>query len=126
VRENTISYHGATDDIIGKIACADCIVLPSYYREGVPKVLLEASSMAKPIITTDSIGCRDAIEDGVTGFVCKARDSRDLLDKMELMLSLADGERESMGRRGREKMIREFDERFVIQRYIDDIEALSS
>jgi glycosyltransferase involved in cell wall biosynthesis len=126
VRENTISYHGATDDIIGKIACADCIVLPSYYREGVPKVLLEASSMAKPIITTDSVGCRDAVEDGVTGFVCKARDSRDLLDKMERMLSMSDEERELMGRRGREKMIREFDERLIIQRYIDDIETLPS
>jgi glycosyltransferase involved in cell wall biosynthesis len=121
--EQVISYHGASDDIIGTIATADCIVLPSY-REGVSKILLEAASMAKPIITTDAVGCRDAVEDGVTGFLCKTKDSQDLFDKMERMLSLPERERALMGKRGREKMIREFDERFVIQRYIDDIESL--
>jgi glycosyltransferase involved in cell wall biosynthesis len=124
VDEKVISYHGASDDIVVTIDGADCIVLPSYYREGVPKILLEAASMAKPIITTNTVGCRDAVEDGVTGLLCKPKDSRDLLDKMERMLLLSKRERELMGKRGRDKMIREFDERFVIQRYIDDIENL--
>jgi glycosyltransferase involved in cell wall biosynthesis len=122
--EGVISYHGASDNIVDVISNADCVVLPSYYREGVPKILLEAASMAKPVITTDAVGCRDAVEDGVTGFLCKTKDSQDLFDKMERILLLPEGERELMGKRGREKMIRQFDERSVIQRYIDDIENL--
>lgn len=122
--EGAIRYDGASDNIIEVMAGADCVVLPSFYREGVPRVLLEAASMAKPVITTDGVGCRDAVESGVTGYVCRGKDVRDLADKMERMLLLSDKERESMGARGREKMVREFDERFVIQRYLEVIESI--
>ena len=126
VKEKIIDYYGATYDIVGTMANADCIVLPSFYREGVPRVLLEAASMAKPIITTDSVGCRDAVEDGITGYLCKAKDVDDLYDKMSRILHLSKEEREAMGMRGRAKMSREFDENFVIQRYMNDIERLES
>jgi len=123
VEEKSIYYDGSTDNILGMMSNADCIVLPSFYREGVPKVLLEAASMEIPIITTDSVGCRDAVEDGVTGFLCKAKNVQDLSNKMQQMLLLSEEERKSMGLRGRDKMIREFDERFVIHRYIYAIES---
>lgn len=119
-----ITYLGESNDVRVEIAQADCIVLPSYYREGVPRVLLEAASMARPIITTDSVGCRDAVEDGVNGYLCKVRDVKDLANKMELMLSLTTEQLSEMGIQGRAKMEREFDEQLVIDKYLAAIETI--
>lgn len=113
VAEGIVEYLGATDDVRTHLAQADCVVLPSY-REGVPRTLLEAAAMERPIIATDAPGCRDALEDGVTGFLCRPRDARDLADRMRRMLSLSPEARARMGARGREKMIAQFDERIVI------------
>ncbi len=121
--EGEIEYLGATDDVRPVIQEADCVVLPSY-REGVPRTLLEAASMGKPIITTDATGCRDAIDDGVTGFLCRPRDPLDLADKMLRMIRLTPLERADMGSLGRRKMEAEFDERIVIGRYLDIIQDL--
>lgn len=63
-------FLGLTDDVLPYLRDADCVVLPSY-REGCPRTLLEAAAMAKPIITTDAPGCRDTVDDGVTGFLCR-------------------------------------------------------
>ncbi|HHD73024.1 MAG TPA: glycosyltransferase, partial [Epsilonproteobacteria bacterium] len=101
----------------------DCVVLPSY-REGLSRVLLEAASMAKPIVTTDVPGCREVVEAGVTGFLCKKQDPIDLADKMEKILHLTPEERIGMGAKGREKMIREFDEKLVIAIYLREISQL--
>jgi len=124
VAQGHINYLGISDDVRVEIAAADCIVLPSYYREGTPRSLLEAASMGRPIITTDAVGCRDVVSDGVNGFLCKERDAEDLAEKMERMLSLSSEERSKMGQRGRVKMEVEFDEQIVINKYlaaIDDI-----
>ena len=107
-----------------EITTADCIVLPSYYREGVPRSLLEAAAMGRPIITTDAVGCREVVDDGVNGFLCRVRDAEDLAKKMQWMLTLSQEERSEMGRRGREKIEREFDERLVIDRYLEVISTL--
>ncbi len=122
--EGVIIYLGVTDDIQLYYETADCVVLPSY-REGVPRTLLEAAAMELPIITTDAVGCRDAVEDGKTGFICKTRDAVDLARKMEKMIHLAPEEREAMGKAGRVKMEREFDERIVIDQYLSAIEQVS-
>ena len=121
--EGVLTYMGSTDNVMPYIDQADCVVLPSY-REGVPRILLEAASMSKPVIATDAVGCRDAVDDGVTGYVAKVKDSSDLADKMEKMLLLSESERMEMGRRGRIKMEREFDESFVIDTYVDAIGKL--
>ena len=71
-----------------------------------------------PIITTDAPGCRDTVDDGVTGFLCRLRDADDLADKMLRMIEMDRDRFEAMGQRGREKMVREFDERVVIDRYL--------
>ncbi len=115
--EGIVKYLGTTSNVIPFLANADCILLPSFYREGVPRALLEPASMAKPIITTDNVGCRDVVEDGVTGFLVKPNNSADLAEKMERMLSLSEAERREMGRKSREKIIREFDERLVLKEY---------
>lgn len=120
VDEGLIAFHPPELDVRPVLATADCVVLPSY-REGTPRSLLEASSMAIPIITADVPGCRQVIEDGVTGYLTKVRDAADLADKMERILLLPEGERAAMGQRGREKMVREYDERIVIDAYLQAI-----
>jgi glycosyltransferase involved in cell wall biosynthesis len=119
-----VVYLGVSDDVSAVIADADCIVLPSYYREGTPRSLLEAAAMARPIITTDAVGCREVVDDGVNGFLCKARDAGDLAEKMERMLSLSPEQRSEMGRRGRAKMEVEFDEQIVIKKYLATISEI--
>ena len=123
VAEGMVRYLGVSDDVRAEIATVDCIVLPSYYREGVPRALLEAAAMGRPIITTDTVGCREVVDDGVNGFLCRVRDAHDLAKKMEQILALSWKERSEMGRRGREKVEREFDERIVIDRYLEVISS---
>jgi len=123
VREGIVTYLGETNDVRDYILRADCIVLPSY-REGVPRSLLEAASMEKPIITSNSVGCKDVVDDGGNGFLCKVRDSQDLTDKMERMLNLKPEERILMGQKGRKKIMLEFDEKIVISRYLEAVKSL--
>ncbi|ODU31815.1 glycosyltransferase family 4 protein [uncultured Thiobacillus sp.] len=118
VAEGVVHFMGSTDDVLPHLHEADCVVLPSY-REGCPRTLLEAAAMAKPIITTDAPGCRDTVDDGVTGFLCRLRDAGDLADKMLRMIEMDCNHFQAMGQRGREKMMHEFDERIVINRYLD-------
>lgn len=124
VTEGVITYLGAAADVRPHIAAADCVVLPSYYREGVPRSLLEAAAIGRPVVTTDTVGCRDAVEDGVSGFLCRPRDATDLAEKLERVMAMSPEERAGMGLRAREKMEREFDERFVIARYLAVIDGI--
>ena len=80
--------------------------------------------MARPIITTDAVGCREVVDDGVNGYLCKVRDAADLAQKMERMLALSPGQRLQMGQRGRAKMQAEFDEQIVIAKYLAAIEEI--
>ena len=120
-----INYLGKTDNVQEKLANADCVVLPSY-REGSPRSLMEASSMAVPIISTDVVGCSQVIDDGITGLLCRVKDSSDLALKMEVMLNMSKNDRNKMGRLGREKMLKEFDESIVISRYMHTINNILS
>lgn len=117
VAEGVVTYLGVSDDVREQIAQADCVVLPSY-REGTPRTLLEAAAMARPLVATDAVGCREVVEDGVNGYLCRVKDAGDLAQKMERMIALSHDERTAMGRRGREKVEREFDERLVIEAYL--------
>jgi glycosyltransferase involved in cell wall biosynthesis len=117
-REGAIEYLGSSDDVRATIGSADCVVLPSYYREGVPRVLLEAAAMAVPAITTDSPGCREAVDDGVTGLLCQPRSVDSLVAAMERMIATPAEERRRMGRSARAKMEREFAEELVHREYL--------
>lgn len=120
IKEGVIQYLGEAVDVRPMIAQADCIVLPSY-REGIPRSLLEAAAMAKPIITTDTVGCRNVVVNGETGFLCKPKDAKDLADKMLMMFMLTRDELSIMGKKGREFIVREFDEKIVIDQYLNAI-----
>jgi glycosyltransferase involved in cell wall biosynthesis len=121
--EGLVTYLGRTDNVRPYLSAADCVVLPSY-REGVPRSLLEAAAMARPIIATDVVGCRDAVDDGVTGFLCEVKNSVSLAQKMHAMLSLPMEARAEMGAAGRRKVETEFDEQLVIQKYLGALDSI--
>ena len=123
-QDGHVKWLGSVEDVRPYIAEADCVVLPSY-REGTPRSLLEAASMGKPIITTDVVGCRQVVDDGVNGFLCKPKNSADLASVMQKMLQLTDEQQMTMGKKGREKMVREFGEQIVINKYMETIKELT-
>lgn len=121
VEEGVIDYLGQADDVRPIMAEADCVVLPSY-REGMPRTLLEASALAKPLIATDVPGCREIARAGENAFLAQVGDARSLADAMLALLALPPTEREGMGARGRLIAEREFDERIVGDRYLAALE----
>lgn len=122
-RDDLVKYLGETDDVRPYLNNADCIVLPSY-REGTPHSLLEAAAMERPIITTDVAGCREVVDHDNNGFLCKVKDASDLAEKMMQMVSLSHEQRLAMGVRGRIKIVTEFDENIVIEKYLNTIGQL--
>jgi glycosyltransferase involved in cell wall biosynthesis len=121
VAEGLIDYLGEAEDVRPFLAAADCVVLPSY-REGMPRVLLEASAMARPLIATDVPGCRHIAVHGVNGYLCAVRDASSLARAMGDMLALGEPERLAMGREARARVEAEFDERKVVGLYLRAIE----
>lgn len=121
-----VEYLGVENDIRPHLMSADCIVLPSFYREGVPRALMEASSMRKPIITTNNVGCKDVVVDGETGFICNVRDHIGLANAMRKFIALTSQERINMGYAGREYIIRKFDENKIIKMYHNTLEKYLS
>lgn len=116
VREGLIEYLGDVIDVRPYLENCDCVILPSY-REGIPKSLLEAAAMELPLIATDVPGCRAVVEQGVNGLLVKVKDPLDLTHAMEAMMKMPESQRREMGKKGREKVIREFNEQSVIEAY---------
>ncbi|MDP2006321.1 MAG: glycosyltransferase family 4 protein [Rubrivivax sp.] len=114
--EGLLSYLGNADDVRPHIAAAHAVVLPSY-REGVPRSLLEAAAMGRPLIASDAIGCRDAVDDGVNGLLARVRDPEHLAAQIRRFVELGDDARAAMGRASRAKVEREFDEEIVVDTY---------
>ena len=118
--QGVIEYLGTTPDVRPFIEAAHCVVLPSY-REGAPRTLIEAAAIARPLIATDVPGCRSVVENTVTGFLCEARSADSLAAAIARFLDLPDDARAAMGRAGRAKIEREFDEAIVVAAYRDAI-----
>jgi glycosyltransferase involved in cell wall biosynthesis len=121
--DGIIEYLGESKDVRSFISNSDCVVLPSY-REGKGMTLVEGASMAKPLIATDVPGCRDVVDDKVSGFLCEVKNAKDLASKMENLYNLSSEERELMGREGRAKMMKELDENIVINKYLIKIKKI--
>jgi len=105
------------------LALGDIVVLPSYFREGVPRVLLEALSLGKPIVTTDHPGCRETVEPHLNGHLVPVRDSSALADAIADLAADA-GKRQRFGAHSRRKAELEFDERLVVRRVLREIYGL--
>lgn len=114
--DEILNYLGSTDDVRPHITVAHAVVLPSY-REGVPRTLLEAAAMGRPLIASDAIGCRDAVDDGVNGLLVRVRDAEHLAAQIRRFVEMSDDARAAMGRASRAKVEREFDEKLVVDTY---------
>ncbi|MGG9970602.1 glycosyltransferase family 4 protein [Ferruginibacter sp. SUN002] len=122
--EGIIEYWGSTDNMSVTFDKVDVMVLPSYYREGIPKVLIEALSKGLPVITTDNVGCKETVDDGKNGFLIPVKSVDALVSAMEKIINLSPEQRIEMGKYSRQKAIQEFDEKNNHQQYIDVIRKI--
>lgn len=121
VGRGIIEHLGPAEDVRPFMARANCIVLPSY-REGLPRSLLEALAMARPIVATDVPGVRHVVDDGVSGLLCEVRSGRSLAAAILSMMALSRDVRAEMGRAGRRRVERDFDIKVVTRRYLRAID----
>lgn len=124
INEGILQYDGFVDDVRPAIAEADVLVLPSYYREGVPRSVLEGMAMGKMIITTESVGCRDTVEDEGNGYLVPPRDAGALAEAIKKTLALSDAQIQAMGQKSREKVEREFSDGMVLPRYLELVRGI--
>jgi glycosyltransferase involved in cell wall biosynthesis len=115
------TYKGFTDDIKSALINSHCVVLPSFYKEGTPKSLLEALSIGRPIITTDMPGCRDTVSN-LNGFLVKPRDVNSLFESMKRILNLSFDDLITMGENSRQLAVNKFDDKIVINEYMHCID----
>lgn len=122
VADGTVTWLGHVDDMPGLLQQASLIVYPSYYGEGIPRVLLEATACGRPIITTDHPGCREAVAHGDNGLLVPVRNSLELANAIHKLLH-NDNERRKMGRRSRARAEEEFDLHQVVRQTLAVYEA---
>lgn len=113
-KEGWLNYYGYQSDVRPFIANAHCFVLPSYH-EGMANTILESAATGRPVITSNIPGCKEAVIDEWSGFLCKVKDADDLYDKMRKFLSMTHSEREQMGKAGRKHMENVFDKKKVVE-----------
>ncbi len=121
--DGNILYHGRQDDVKQFITQSDCVVLPSY-REGLPRVMLEAISMSKPVITTDVPGCRETVVDGENGFLVQVQSVEDLGQKLKMIYELDPESRKHMGQNGRELAIQKFSSEVINQEFVNQLHKI--
>ncbi|MCF2918007.1 glycosyltransferase family 4 protein [Pseudoalteromonas sp. Cn5-37] len=123
VKEGVINYLGHRNDIPDVFSSSSIVCLPSFYGEGVPKVLIEAAACGRAIVTTDNPGCRDAIIEGETGLAVPVRDSEKLAEA--LICLIEDTKlRSNMGLKARKFAEQEFDVNSVVDKHLEIYDAL--
>jgi glycosyltransferase involved in cell wall biosynthesis len=116
-KDGFVNVYGFSSDIAKVFNESNILLLPSY-REGLPKVLIEAAACGRAVVTTDVPGCRDAIEPNHTGLLCKVRDSKSLADAIEKLI-LDEVLRNKMGKAGRKLAEKEFDINKVVEKHFE-------
>lgn len=124
--EGVIVYHGLLKDVRVMLKDVHCVIHPTYYPEGMSNVLLESAATGRAIISTDRPGCRETIDDDISGYIVREKDSADLIEKVESFMKLSYEEKRQMGLAGREKVEREFDRNIVVGRYLETVDHLTS
>ena len=114
---NYIQWLGYRMDVKDLLCQCHIVAFPSYYREGVPKSLIEACAIGRPIVTTDSVGCRDTVDDSCNGFLVPVKDSVALASKLKILIDNK-SIREEMGRSSRLKAEKEFQLSGVICKHL--------
>lgn len=113
-----IRWLGYRTDVNELLQQSHIVAFPSYYLEGLPKSLIEATAIGRPIITTNSVGCKDTVVDGINGFIIPPKEVQPLADKLEELIN--DKElRTKMGLASRKKAEKEFSIDMVIKKHLD-------
>ena len=124
-QKGIIVYRGEQDDVLPWIRRSHAVIHPSIYGEGMSNVLLENASCGRPLITTDTPGCRETVEDRVSGFVCPGNSVDEMGKAIEhFVRDMTNLDRKQMGMKGKEKIEAEFDRKFVVKVYLEMIRGL--
>jgi len=116
--QGVIQYHGLQKDLTPFYQRCSCFLYPSYYPEGMSNVLLEAAACGRPLIAADRSGCRETVDDGISGYVVPVNDRQAVIDAVNRFLALTESQRKQMGIAGRQKMEKEFDRDLVVDAYL--------
>lgn len=116
-----IRYHGMVQDTGVYLKNAHCTIHPSFYPEGISNVCLESAASGRPVITTNRSGCRDTVDDSVTGFIFEQRNTEQLIECVRKFMKMSNEERKQMGLAGRTKVEKEFSREIVIEAYMREI-----
>jgi len=122
--QGTIRYIPPRDDVREILKKVDVVVLPSVYNEGVPRSILEAMALAKPIVTSNWKGCRDTTEHNVNGYLTQPGDVEDLSTYITKLVDAPTEQLRAMGMASRQKAEREFDEQTVLNAYMVEIAGI--
>lgn len=122
--QGILNYHGMIRDVREILLRIHCTIHPTYYPEGMSNVLLESAACGRPIITTDRSGCREIVDDGINGFIVELQNTNDLIQKIEMFLTLDYEQKMQMGLAGRKKVENEFDRQIVVDAYCEEIETV--
>lgn len=117
VQTGVVKYHGYQSNMKPFYTMASCIVLPSYH-EGMSNVLLEAAASGRPLITSNICGCKEALEDGIGGFLCEPKNPESLLEAMKRFVAVSVDERSKMGKMERKRMEEIFSKEKVVEETI--------
>ena len=123
VARGVVHFLGRTPDVRPYIEAVHCTIMPSYH-EGMSNVNLESAAAGRPVITTDVPGCRETVDDGITGILVDARSSESLVSGIERFMALSDAQKQQMGLAARQKVEREFDRQIVVDAYLNEINRI--
>lgn len=118
-----VQWLGHRKDVLDLLKQSHIMAFPSWYREGLPKSVIEAEAIGRPVVTTDSVGCRDTVIDGKNGFLIPIKDSNALASALKKLID-DPGMRQRMGYNAREFAVNRFDINDVIRAHLDVYDAV--
>lgn len=123
-KEGTICYHGMQQDIRPILERCQCLIHPSFH-EGMSNVCMEAAAAGRAVIASNISGCREIVEEGITGFLVNPGDTQNLVRTVEHFLNLRYNKRMQMGENGRIKMEKDFNRKNVVLKYMEEIKKIT-
>ena len=118
-------FQGVTFNMSKTLEEIDVLVLPSWYREGIPRILLEGLSKGLPLITCNTVGCKETVEEGKNGFLIPPQNAEALADTMIKMIKMSPEQRKEMGEKSRQKAEVDFSEKSIINIYLKELQTAS-
>lgn len=125
VSNEIVKHLGTTSDVRPYLAKVHCTIMPSYH-EGMSNVNLESAANGRPVITTNVPGCRETVDDEITGYIVEAKNAASLIEAVEKFIALPYEQKVLMGQEGRKKVEREFDRNIVVNAYLKEIEKIAN